>query len=169
MATKKQIEAAKENIKKAQKAWKEMSHRQRAAAQPQGKERTEVGEGGEGEYYRIVVRPKEAFTTFRYHDVGEKGHIIRLAGKRSSGSWARQAWLISKNDAHVEKDELIPDTKDAQELLDSLGSKPEHVEGDVFKAKDRKNVPEKNKPTDAQKKAREENIKKAQAARRRKV
>ena len=43
MATKKQIEAAKKNIKKAQKAWKEMSHRQRALAQPQGRKRAKVG------------------------------------------------------------------------------------------------------------------------------
>jgi len=88
MATKKQIEAAKENIKKAQKAWKEMSHRQHALAQPQGRKRAKVGEPGEGEYFRIIVRPGEEFTTFRYHDVGEKGHILRLAGKRESGSWA---------------------------------------------------------------------------------
>jgi len=168
MATQKQIEAARENIKKAQKAWKEMSHRQRALAQPQGSERAEVGEAGEGEYWRIIVRPKEAFTTFRYHDVGEKGHIMRLAGKRESGSWATHAWLISKGDAHVEGEELVPDTEDARQLIQSLGSTPEHVEGDIFKARDRRNVPEKNKPTPAQQRARAENIKKAQAAKRKK-
>lgn len=42
-----------------------------------------------------------------------------------------------------------------------------HVKGDVFEAKDRPNIPERKKPTAAQTKARLENIKKAQEARRR--
>jgi len=66
----------------------------------------------------------------------------------------------------MEGKELIPDTDDAKKLIESLASKPEHVEGDIFKARDRKNVPEREKPTPAQQKARKENIKKAQAARR---
>lgn len=168
MATKKQIEAARENIKKAQKKWKEMSHRARALAQPQGKDRAKVGEPGEGEYFRIIVRPENDFVTFRYHDVGEKGHIMRLAGKRQSGSWATHAWLISKSDAHMEGTKLIPDTEDAKNLLKSLSSEPEYIEGDIFKAKDRRNIPEKEKPTEAQKKAQSENIKKAQQARKKK-
>ncbi len=101
MASNKQKEAAKQNIKKAQQRWQGMTSRQRALAQPEGRKRAKPGTKGEGDYYRIVVRPKEEFTTFRYHDVGDKGHIIRLAGKRSSGSWDTQAWLISKGDAHV--------------------------------------------------------------------
>ncbi len=39
MATKKQREAAKENIKKAQEKWRSMSTRQKAMAQPEGKDR----------------------------------------------------------------------------------------------------------------------------------
>jgi len=121
---------------------------------------------GEGDYYRIVVRPKEEFTTFRYHDVGEKGHIQRLAGKRSNGSWDTQVWLISKDDAHLEGDTLVPDTDDARKVIDALGTRPRHIEGDIFNAKDRPNVPESKKPTEAQQRARLENIKKAQQARR---
>lgn len=165
MATKKQTQAAKENIKKAQKTWKEMSPREHALAQPEGRARAKPGTKGEGEYYRIVVREKDNFTTFRYHDVGDKGHILRLAGKRESGSWATQAWLISKQDAHLDGDALIPDSRDAKNLLEELGSRPKHVKGDIFEARDRLNVPEKNKPTEAQQRARRENIKKAQAAR----
>lgn len=116
--------------------------------------RAKPGTRGGGEYFRIVVRDENQFTTFRYHDVGDPGHIQRLAGKRSSGSWATQAWLISKTDAHPGKDTLIPDTKDAQDLLKELGSKPVHIKADVYKAADRKNVPEKDKPTTAQKNAR---------------
>ncbi len=161
----KQKVAAKKNIKKAQRRWQEMTPRQHSLAQPEGRQRAKPGTTGEGSYFRIVVRPKEEFTTFRYHDVGEKGHIQRLAGKRSSGSWATQTWLISKEDAHLDGSSLVPDTSDARKLLETLGSKPKHVKGDIFAASDRPNVPERLKPTPAQLRARRENIKKAQQAR----
>ncbi|HWP44503.1 MAG TPA: hypothetical protein VNO14_14755 [Blastocatellia bacterium] len=167
MATGKQKEAARENIKKAQQAWQEMSPRERAKAQPEGRKREKPGTTGEGDYYHIEVRPKSEFTTFRTHDVGEEGGIQRVAGKRSSGSWDDQKWLISKDQAHIENGRLVPDTEDAREVLEALGSTPEHVRGDLFKAKPRVNVPEEEKPTAAQRKAQKENIQKAQAARRR--
>jgi len=166
MTTTKQREAARQNIKKAQAAWQEMSHRQHALAQPQGRSRAKPGSTGEGKYYRIVVRPKEQFVTFRNQDVGEPGGLQRVAGKRSSGSWGTQAWLISKEDAHLWGDTLVPDTQDAKDLLKSLSSEPKHEKGDIFTAKDRRNVPEKEKPTEAQRRARSENIKKAQTAHR---
>ena len=166
MTTDRQKEAAKENIKKAQQRWQEMTPREHALAQPEGRKRAKPGTKGEGDYFRIVVRPKEEFTTFRYQDVGEKGHILRLAGKRSSGSWDTQVWLISKDDVHIEGDSLVADTDDASRLIETLGSKPKHVKGDIFEAKDRPNVPESKKPTEAQQRARLENIKKAQQARR---
>ena len=164
MATAKQIAAAKKNIKKAQKAWKNMSSRQHALAQPEGRARKRPGAGG-GEFFRIEVRPKNEFVTFRTQDVGDKGGIERLAGKRSSGSWDTATWLVSKDFAHKEGKKLVPDHPDAKSLFEDLGSTPMHVKGDVFKAKDRPNVPEKDKPTPAQKRARAANIKKAQAAR----
>lgn len=165
MATAKQIAAAKKNIKKAQKVWREMSHTEHARSQPQGRRRKKPGSTGKGDFFRIEVRPKEEFVTFRNQDVGEPGGIERLSGKRESGSWDTATWLVSKDFAHVEGDKLVPDHKDAKDLFEKLGSTPKHVKGDVFKAKDRTNVPEKDKPTAAQKKARASNIKKAQAAR----
>lgn len=166
MATVKQKQAARENIKKAQKTWREMSHREHALAQPEGPERKKPGATGEGGYYHIEVRPKSEFVTFRTQDVGKPGHIQRVGGKRSSGSWDTQKWLISKSDAHIKEDQLVADTPEAKEVLDELGSKPSHIEGDRFKAKPRKNIPEVEKPTPAQERARQENIKKAQEARR---
>jgi len=166
MATEKQRAAARKNIKKAQSAWQSMSHTEHARAQPQGRGRQKPGTSGKGEFYRIVVRPKEQFVTFRTQDVGGPGHIERVAGKRQSGSWATQAWLISKEDAHREGDRLVPDTTEARNLLASLGSEPMHAKGDIFEAKDRRNVPEREKPTAAQRRARSRNIQKAQAARR---
>lgn len=165
MATAKQIAAAKKNIKKAQKAWKEMSHAEHSRSQPEGRTRKKPGTTGEGEFYRIEVRPREEFVTFRNQDVGEPGGIERLSGKRESGSWDTVTWLVSKDFAHVEGDHLVPDHPDAKSLFEDLGATPKHVKGDVFKAKDRPNVPERKKPTAAQKRAQQSNIKKAQAAR----
>ncbi len=169
MASQKQQLAARRNIRKAQAKWKGMTSRQHAIAQPEGRKRTKPGVKGEGKFYRIVVRPKEEFTTFRNQDVGKPGHIQRLAGKRSSGSWDTEAWLISKEDAHVENGKLVPDSADAKQVLGELGSEPEYVEGDIFKARPRPNVPEEEKPTSAQRSARVRNIRKAQAARRSKT
>ena len=85
MATVKQKRAAKENIKKAQKKWQSMSTREHSIAQPEGKKRAKPGTTGAGEYYRLVIRSKDDFTTFRNQDVGEKGgDLQRLAGKRVS-------------------------------------------------------------------------------------
>src|SRR5437762_322553 len=106
MATTKQKEATRQNIKKAQAKWQSMSSRQHSRSQPEGRSRAKPGTKGSGDYYRIVVRDKSQFTTFRNQDVGEKGGIQRLAGKRSSGSWDTQTWLISKDMAHIEGDEL---------------------------------------------------------------
>jgi len=165
MATERQREAARQNIRKAQAAWKSMSSRQHSQSQPEGRKRRKPGTGGEGEYYRITVRPKTEFVTFRTQDVGGPGHIQRVAGKRSSGSWDTQTWLISKQDAHVEDGKLIPDTEKTRQLIEELASEPRQVKGDVFEARPRRNVPEQEKPTPAQKRARSTNIKKAQAAR----
>jgi hypothetical protein len=133
-----------------------------------GQIRKRPGTGGSGKFYRIEVRPKSDFTLFRIHDVGTEGHLERLAGKRKSGSWATVAWLVSKDDAHVEGDTLMIDNKKIRDSLKQLRGKVTHVKGDIFKAKPRKNVPEKAKPTIAQKRARAQNIKKAQTARRKK-
>ena len=132
------------------------------------KTRKKPGSSGEGDYYHIEVQPKGEFTTFRTQDVGERGHIQRVAGKRSSGTWSTVKWLIGKEDAHIQNGKLIPDTKDAKGVIEKLGTQPVHLMGDRFKAKDRPNVPERAKPTTAQQRAWRENIKKAQAARHKK-
>ncbi len=98
--------------------------------------------------------------------MGEKGGIERVAGKRGNGSWDDQKWLISKEHAHIEGGKLVPDSEDAREVLEALGSEPEHLEGNRFTAKSRPNIPEEEKPTPAQRRAQQRNIKKAQAARR---
>lgn len=166
MVTKKQTLASRKNIKKAQAAWQKMTSTQRARAQPEGRKRKRPGTTSQGNWYRIEVRPKGEFVTFRNHDVGKKnGNLERVAGQRRSGSWATQAWLVNKKSAHKEGKRLVADTKEVRALLGKLGSAPQHIKGDIFAAKDRPNVPEKVKPTKAQQTARVKNIKKAQSAR----
>lgn len=167
MASQKQREAARRNVKKAQAAWQSMSPSQHSRSQPEGRSRQKPGTTGHGNFFRINVRPKTGFVRFRTQDVGSPGHVQRVAGKRSSGSWDTQTWLVSKEDAHIEKGRLVPDSKYAKDLFEKLGSRPVHVKGDIFRAKDRLDVPERSKPTAAQRRARAENIEKAQAARHR--
>ena len=166
--TQKQREAARKNIRKAQTRWKSMTQSEHARSQPEGRGRKKPGSTGQGNYYRIDVRPKEEFITFRTQDVGGPGHLQRVAGRRSSGSWSTATWLISKDDAHIQNGKLVGDTNDAKDLLKKLGSAPTHLTGDRFKAQDRPNVPERAKPTATQTRAKRQNIKKAQAARRNK-
>ena len=165
MATQRPKSAAKKNVKKAQHAWKTSSARAHSRAQPQGRGRTKPGATGRGEYFHVEVRPRSQFKTFRTQDVGKPGGIQRVAGKRQSGSWDTQKWLIGKSEAHLAGDRLVADTEGARKVLRDLGATPVHMTGDRFKAKPRANVPEAKKPTPAQKRARSGNIRKAQAAR----
>lgn len=168
MATEKQRSAAKRNIKKAQERWKSMTKRERALAQPNGRKRRKPGTTGLGKYFRVVLRRKEQFTSFKVHDVGEKGGLQRVAGRRSSGSWDTQAWLISKDIAKREGTTIVGTSKSSKDLLEKLGSKPKFLKGDIYTAKDVPNVPESEKPTLKQKLAWKKNIAKAQRAKRKK-
>lgn len=131
----------------------------------QGTRRAKPGSGGSGKYYHVEVRDGGDFETFRTQDVGDPGHLQRVAGKRASGSWATVKWLVSKDDAHVEDGKLVGDTKEVKDMLSKLRRKPVHIRGDRFESKPRQNVAEKSKPTAAQQRARKQNIKKAQRAR----
>ena len=165
MATGKQKQAARENIKKAQRKWQKMSSRQRAEAQPEGRDRAKPGTQGDGDYYRIIIRPKSEFTEFRTHDVGRDGHTQRLSGRRKTGSWATHAWLIHKADAYAdEQGYLRSNSPGVSKVLNNLRTVPRRMRGDLFKSNPRENVPERKKPTRAQQQARRRNIRKAQRA-----
>lgn len=128
--------------------------------------RSKPGSGGTGNYYHIELRGGEDFETFRTQDVGDAGHLQRVAGKRAGGGWATVKWLVSKDDAHVEHGKLIGDTQEAKDLIKKLRSRPTQIRGDRFQAKPRRNSPERSKPTKAQTQARQRNIKKAQSTKR---
>lgn len=139
MATAQQKKAAKENIKKAQAKWRSMSSRQKALAQqPNTPQRSKPGSKGKGQYYHVRIRDKNEFVTFRTHDVGRKGHSQRVAGKRRSGSWATQKWLISKEDAYIDDKGYLRSNNDkTKKILKRLGTIPKHKRGDIFVAKPR--------------------------------
>ena len=128
--------------------------------------RAKPGSTGQGNYYHIELRDGGDFETFRTQDVGDRGHLQRVAGKRSTGSWSTVKWLVSKEDAHVEDGKLVGDSQEAKDLIRKLRSRPTQIRGDRFQAKPRRNVPERSKPTAAQTRARKQNIKKAQRAQR---
>jgi hypothetical protein len=129
--------------------------------------RAKPGARGSGGFFHIQVRPRTEFVFFRNQDVGRRGGIERVAGRRKNGSWDTQKWLIGKSEAHRVGKKLAPDTAAARKVLKQLGSVPRHLGGDRFMAKPRRNIPERAKPTPAMRRAQRANIKKAQAALRR--
>ena len=165
MATKAQSQAARKNIKKAREKWERMTKRQHSLAQPEGRSRIKPGMGGKGRFYRIEVRPKSEFVSFRNQDVGKIGGLERLSGRRSSGSRDTITWLVEKTKAHVKGNHLIIDDQKARTALKQIRGPIVHKKGDVFRAYPRRNIPESEKPTIAQRRAQQANIKKAQRAR----
>lgn len=125
------------------------------------------GSTGKGKFYRIELRPKGQFTSFRIQDVGEKGGLERLAGHRPSGSWATATWLIAKDKAAIVRGKLQITGAKEKSVLRQIKGPIVHVKGDIFHAHPR-NVPEAKKPTPAMRRAQKANIKKAQAARKKK-
>ena len=130
--------------------------------------RAKPGAPGGGKFFHIQVRPRTEFITFRNQDIGGPGGIERVAGRRANGSWDTQKWLIGKSEAHIDGGRLVPDSLAAEKVLSQLGSAPRHLGGDRFIAKPRRKIPESEKPTPAMRRAQQANIKKAQAAVRKK-
>ena len=126
--------------------------------------RARPGARGSGGFFHIQVRPKSDFVSFRNQDIGARGGIERVAGRRANGSWDTQKWLIGKSEAHRAGKRLAPDTAAARKVLSQLGSTPRHLGGDRFIAKPRRKIPAREKPTPAMRRAQLANIKKAQAA-----
>ena len=126
--------------------------------------RAKPGASGRGGFFHIQVRAKGEFLTFRNQDVGTRGGIERIAGQRANGSWDTQKWLIGKSEAHRVGKQLVADSLAAEKVLGQLGSVPRHLGGDRFIAKPRRKIPAVEKPTPAMRRAQLANIKKAQAA-----
>ncbi len=71
-------------------------------------------------------------------------------GKRASGAWGTQKWLIGKAHAHVARGRLVPDSAAAKNVLEKmLASAPVHLGGDRFRARPHRKRPAGAKPTPA--------------------
>jgi hypothetical protein len=123
----------------------EKQNNKKAQTKKQSK-RKAPGSSGMGEYYHVELRPGEEFVTFQTQDVGRRGHIQRVAGRRSSGYWTTVKWLIGKEDAHIQDEKLVPDSKAAKDVIKQLGSQPTRLIGDRFRAKPKPNASESIKP-----------------------
>ena len=134
------------------------------ASRRRTRRRAKPGAKSGGRFFHIELRPSRDFVAFRVQDVGAPGGVERVAGLRANGSWDTAKWLVEKTHAHVEGDHLVADTAEARKVLSTLGSAPAHVSGDRFRAKPRRDIPEREKPTPAMRRAQLANIKKAQAA-----
>jgi hypothetical protein len=121
-------------------------------ARPKARRRAKPG-AGRGKFFHIEVRPKSEFTEFRTQDVGSKGGIERVAGKRAGGAWSTQKWLIAKNQAHVEGRSLVGDSADARKVLALLGTTPKRIRADRFSARDVASARPGAKPTTAPRRA----------------
>ena len=111
---------------------------QRAKAGRVKAHRAKPGARGTGRFFHIQVRPRTEFVTFRNQDVGARGGIERVAGRRANGTWDTQKWLVGKTQAHLDGKQLAPDTAAARKLLAQLGSPPRHLGGDRFIARPRR-------------------------------
>src|SRR5258707_7318223 len=116
MATATQKQAGKSTMRKAQRLPSRPGFGRRGRAKP--------GTRGGGQFFRIEVAPARRFVAFRYHDVGKKGGVERIAGQRQDGTWETAGWLISKTMAHVERGRLVPGTKAARKSFAPLGGGP---------------------------------------------
>jgi len=134
------------------------------AGRQRTRRRAKPGTKSGGRFFHIELRPSRDFASFRVQDVGAPGGVERVAGRRANGSWSTAKWLVEKSDAHVEGGRLIADTREVRKLLSTLGSEPVHISGDRFRARPRRDIPESEKPTAAMRRAQRANIKKAQAA-----
>ena len=111
--------------------------------------------------------------TRRKNNSGNKNGSRTKSGSRrkSPGEGGQGAYyhieVRSGDDFATFRTQDVGDTQEAKDLLRKLRTKPVHREGDVFESQPRRNVPERSKPTAAQRKARSQNIKKAQIAKRR--
>lgn len=130
--------------------------------------RRRPGTAGTGRYFRIEVRSGKGYATYRIQDVGSGGHTKRLAAMTPSGQWVTKTWLIDKRDAHVKNGGLVIDRPKARTVLRQIVGPIRHLKGDIFRARPRRNIPERAKRTSAMRRAQQRNTKKAQAARRRK-
>lgn len=93
MATPKQKEGTKENIKKAQKARQEMSHEERTLKQPKGKKRETRAQPARANFITSKSNRRKNLKLFGHRTLAKKadlsasaGNVKTVPGTRSNGS-----------------------------------------------------------------------------------
>jgi hypothetical protein len=104
---------------------KKLKHRVRGRWKPSGRR----------SYFRINLRPADRYVGFRSETLGPPGHIIRIFGKSPGRGWEVQAWLISKNDAHIQDGMLAPRTESARMVLRGIVDGIHQTGVDLFEVK----------------------------------
>jgi hypothetical protein len=86
-------------------------------------------------FYQIVVRSKDTFTSFKLFEI-YKDQIYVVNGLQKNGIWCTHCWLVNKTDAKIQNNQLVATDKKVINLLHALGSMPQKISDNIFKASD---------------------------------
>jgi hypothetical protein len=120
------------SITEAQRIWRRMSSEYCINISKTLRERRVLLMQQSKNYFRIIVRPEDKYKSFRHKDIGAQGRIIRVSGRKNSGSWDTQAWLISKDYAYQEDEKLIAESDEVRDLFEGFSGPPKRLEGDTY-------------------------------------
>ena len=118
-----------------------------------------------GGFFHIQVRPRTEFVSFRNQDVGSRGGIERVAGRRANGSWDTQKWLVGKNEAHLDGKTARARQRRPRARCSRSSARYRAISAATASSPSRAARSRRSeKPTPAMRRAQLANIKKAQAA-----
>jgi hypothetical protein len=85
-------------------------------------------------FYRVEIEPKSNFMHFRNQLIGKSNIFGKVLGQREDGMWDTHAWLISKDAAHRENNNLVIDDQGIRTTLNPIVQSITHIIGDTCKA-----------------------------------
>lgn len=88
-----------------------------------------------GQYYRIVVRPRDSFTAFKSEPMSDDGMLQQIHGRLPNKKWTTHAWLVDQKGANKKGSTLVGTTASVTHLFRVLNKKITHVEDDIYKLK----------------------------------
>lgn len=87
----------------------------------------------EGEYFRIIVRPRKKFLTFKSEPISSDGMLQQIHGQLPDKRWSTYAWLVNKQGAKAQEKTLVATTTSVTHLFRALNKKIIHVKDDTYK------------------------------------
>ena len=159
-------------------AWLVLSHQHGRLVMPKSRKRSSArrspraktrrakpGARGHGGFFHIQVRPRTEFVFFRNQDVGRRGGIERVAGRRANGSWDTQKWLIGKIGGAPRRQAARAGHRGGAQGARRSSARCRAISAATASSPSRAaRFPASEKPTPAMRRAQLANIKKAQAA-----